>query len=766
MRYLYKLVGITFFLFITVLPQEHKSIHEMESDYYNKHPEEIIVENNNHIYKNPPYEITGQLSTTHRVYGFHPYWVSDATASGYHFNLLSHVAYFSAEVDTAVTTTGGFMTTHNWSSTQVVNYCKANALKIHLTITMFARHDRVIANATNRTNLAINILNQIKLRDADGANIDFEAVSSSQAANYRLFINELGTLLKANNLELAICIPAVDWSGIYTSTFFSTNNSVVDYYFLMAYDYYYSGSSTAGPISPLTTGTSIYHVTRSINSYLAAGATAGKLLAGFGYYGFDWTVTANTRMATVKSGTKGTAKTYSQISSTITGIATSDKFFDATYSVPWYRYNNGTDWHQVWYEDEQSILLKYNAVKSLNLIGAGIWALSYDGVYAGMWDALMASFGSISDNIFTTLDNFELSVGHFDKTPTYSGSTVGIDAASSAARSIEDAKNGSGSMKVVLKDNSSVSTDWTVRLLSGGGAVTNNISLGSKGHIGLWLKTSSAPIGAKIAVTLDDAAGGTELSPKLDIANNATWTLYEWDLESTGWSSFAGGNGMINGPVTTLDAVMFYAPNASPDWTIYFDDVLYNPNGALPVQLIAFTCSINGSSVHLRWSTATETNLGYFEIERSRNNSSFLKVGRINSSGSSTSLKQYFFSDDNLAEGKYQYRLKMIDDDGTSKYSPLQAIELSVPKEYYLEQNYPNPFNPITTISYTLPVESRVELLIYNINGEKVAELVNETQEAGSYTVSFNAMRLASGVYLCQLRAGEFLQIKKMVLLK
>ena len=773
MRHFFRTIVLFSIISFAILPQENKSIHQLESEYFSSHPEKVMSENSDLIYKNPQYKIFGLQTISHSVYGFHPYWVSDATASDYYFSLLTHVAYFSAEVDTGVATTGGILSTHSWSTTQVVNYCKAHNIKIHLAVTMFAKHDRVLANATYRTNLANNILAKIQLRNADGANIDFEAVASAQSANYRLFINELGTLLKANNLELAICIPAIDWSGIYSSTFFTANNSVVDYYFLMAYDYYYRGSSTAGPVSPITTGTAIYHVTRSITSYLTAGATAGRLLAGFGYYGYDWTVTSSSRMASVKASTDGIAKTYTQINAALPGISASDIFFDATYSVPWYRYNDGTDWHQVWYEDEQSINIKYDNVKSLNLAGTGMWALSYDGAYTGMWNALKTSFASTPNSEYTSLDNFESSVGHFDKSLTYSGSTVGIDAASSSAQSVEEANNGWGSLKLVLKDNASVSTAWTVRCLSGSGTISSNISLSSTGHIGLWLKTSSAPSGAQIAVTIDDGASSTEISPKLTIANNDTWTLYEWDLQSAGWSSFSGGNGTISGSAVTIDAIMFYAPNASADWTIYFDDVSFNPNGALPVELTNFNCSINGSDILLSWNTATELNLALFEVERNKDNSSFMKIGSVNANGNSNSLKEYSYKDNNLVAGNYQYRLKMVDTDGTSKYGPIIEAEINRPKEYALYQNYPNPFNLSTTINYAIPMDSKVVLVVYRINGEKVAEMVNEMQTAGSYNIPFSATGLASGTYLYRLQvyptaggAGEFVQTKKMILLK
>jgi hypothetical protein len=90
----------------------------------------------------------------------------------------------------------------------------------------------------------------------------------------------------------------------------------------------------------------------------------------------------------------------------------------------------------------------------------------------------------------------------------------------------------------------------------------------------------------------------------------------------------------------------------------------------------------------------------------------------------------------------------------------------ALPIVFELEQNYPNPFNPSTTINYSLPKASDVQLIVYNILGQKVAELVNNKMAAGNHTVKFNAANLASGVYIYRIKAGSFVSIKKMMLLK
>ena len=92
--------------------------------------------------------------------------------------------------------------------------------------------------------------------------------------------------------------------------------------------------------------------------------------------------------------------------------------------------------------------------------------------------------------------------------------------------------------------------------------------------------------------------------------------------------------------------------------------------------------------------------------------------------------------------------------------------EVDLPVEFVLSQNYPNPFNPETKIWYSLPKDEEVSLAVYNLIGEKIVHLVGERKQAGSYTIKWDASNVSSGIYFYRLQAGEFVQTKKMVLLK
>jgi len=134
--------------------------------------------------------------------------------------------------------------------------------------------------------------------------------------------------------------------------------------------------------------------------------------------------------------------------------------------------------------------------------------------------------------------------------------------------------------------------------------------------------------------------------------------------------------------------------------------------------------------------------------------------------GTTTETQEYSFTDNTAGTGTYFYRLKQIDFGGQYEYSDEVEVEVSGPLTFALEQNYPNPFNPSTNIKYSVSENGFVKLSVYNLVGEEVSVLVNETVDAGFYEVAFNAANLPSGTYFYRLQAGNTVQIKKMVLLK
>jgi len=129
-----------------------------------------------------------------------------------------------------------------------------------------------------------------------------------------------------------------------------------------------------------------------------------------------------------------------------------------------------------------------------------------------------------------------------------------------------------------------------------------------------------------------------------------------------------------------------------------------------------------------------------------------------------------------LQNGKYFWKVKAYTSSSTYTFSNVMSFVVNIPTdvnsekdtplEFYLEQNFPNPFNPSTTISWQSPVGSHQTLKVFDVLGNEVATLVNEYKPAGMYNVQFTINNLASGVYLYKLQAGEFVQARKMILLR
>lgn len=189
----------------------------------------------------------------------------------------------------------------------------------------------------------------------------------------------------------------------------------------------------------------------------------------------------------------------------------------------------------------------------------------------------------------------------------------------------------------------------------------------------------------------------------------------------------------------------------------------------LPVELNSFTASVIDGNVKLDWETKTEIKNYGFDVERkivSLNNSIWEKIGFIKGSGNSNSPKQYSFVDNKTTSGKYLYRLKQIDTDGQFEYSNQIEIDLEHPDKFSLNQNYPNPFNPSTVISFSVPVKSFTSLKIYDVLGNQIATLVSEEKQAGTYEINFDGADLTSGIYFYKLQTENFIDTKKMILLR
>jgi hypothetical protein len=193
--------------------------------------------------------------------------------------------------------------------------------------------------------------------------------------------------------------------------------------------------------------------------------------------------------------------------------------------------------------------------------------------------------------------------------------------------------------------------------------------------------------------------------------------------------------------------------------------------GALPVLLSSFTGTADKRNVTLMWVTEWELNNSGFDVERANltpgGREGWNKIAFVQGNGTSNVSNGYLFKDEKLKAGTYKYRLKQIDFNGNYEYFSLESdITVNPPAVFSISQNYPNPSNPKCKIDFEIPLAGRVTLKVYDILGKEVFNIIDETKEAGYYSVEFDGSSLASGVYFYRIIAGTFSTTKKMLLVK
>jgi len=204
---------------------------------------------------------------------------------------------------------------------------------------------------------------------------------------------------------------------------------------------------------------------------------------------------------------------------------------------------------------------------------------------------------------------------------------------------------------------------------------------------------------------------------------------------------------------------------------------------SLPVELSSFTARVERGTVILEWVTESEIeNLGFL-LERASTSLStpethpewkeianYIDNPELQGQGSVTGRTEYQFVDNSVEVGKtYDYRLADVSYSGVVEYHSLtvMGVELTgLPTEFALLPAYPNPFNPATTILYTLIEDGNVTLTIFDINGREVVRLVEETQTAGAYDLTWDARGISSGVYFYKLVQGDKVSTRKLIYLK
>lgn len=339
-----------------------------------------------------------------KVFGWFPYW-QGTTYNNFQWNLISDFCYFAYSIYPS--TGNNTNSSYAWLTSNAVTTAKANGCKIHICATMFSGHSTFWASSSAQTTFINNIINDLNARGGNGVNIDFEGMGSSDKTPFTNFIIQLKSALQAANpnYELSIALYAVDWSGVFD---IPALVPYVDNFIIMGYDYYWSGSSQAGPTDPLYNFQTSYNYTlsKSVTYYLNKGVPPNKLLLGLPYYGREWETTSNT-IPSSTTGNFSTSRTYAYVKTNSTGnYSASNKVWDQNSFTPAFIFQVSGAWRQCWIDDDYSMRRRFDFVNQRGIGGIGIWALGYDDGYTDFWQAIQDKFTSncrvwpCSDSLF------------------------------------------------------------------------------------------------------------------------------------------------------------------------------------------------------------------------------------------------------------------------------------------------------------------------------------------------------------------------------
>jgi hypothetical protein len=321
------------------------------------------------------------------VFGFHPYWAGSDYLN-YQWNLLSDLCYFSYEVDPS---SGEPVTIHDWLDDPAIDSAQAHGTRVHLCATIFSGHAAFFNNPTARQTLITNLISLVQARDADGVNMDIEALPSSVSDSMTAFMQDLSLQLKAAipGAMLSIDLPAVDWNNNFQ---IDSLSNYLDWFFIMGYDYYWNGSAEAGPVSPLYSLTSSYNysLARSVSAYQASGIPEDKFILGIPYYGRQWKTASNSVPSPVLAN--GTALTYANVRNNSGTYNGETYHWDHNSHSSCYIFYQNSSWYQCFIGLDRDLRKKYDLVNYRDLAGIGIWALGYDDGYSELWDAISDKF--------------------------------------------------------------------------------------------------------------------------------------------------------------------------------------------------------------------------------------------------------------------------------------------------------------------------------------------------------------------------------------
>ncbi len=326
------------------------------------------------------------MTLNKEITGFLPNWLSPDTYLNLNYDSLTTIIWFSLGIQP-----DGSLIKVSYPPANLINYAHSKGKNVILCINPGYGDsviDIILSNISIQNIFIHNILNEVTINRFNGIDINFEGFPTNNIVNgqsnrtlYTQFIISLSNSLKTlnSNYRLSVDLPPIDWNNVFNTSILV---NYVDNFMIMGYDYHWQLGPTSGAVAPLTSSNG-QSVTDSINTYLIT-IPPNKLSLGVPYYGYEWqTQTQNPDSPTIGSGV---AITYNTIPSK---ISTYGRRWSTIWSSPYYLTGTG----QGWYDDIESLKLKYDLVKIKNLSGIGIWALGYDTPSTDLSNLILSSFG-------------------------------------------------------------------------------------------------------------------------------------------------------------------------------------------------------------------------------------------------------------------------------------------------------------------------------------------------------------------------------------
>ncbi len=306
------------------------------------------------------------------------------------WDLLTDIAFFGPEIDSR----GNWKNKAGWPDKGLIDAARANGVAVSLSVMLFegAPLNTLLSSPANRANCIANIVEAMMIGDkkyeVDGVCIDFEGVRPGNKQDLVIFARELRAALPGK--FITFCGPAKDWAGAYDYDAVVAPDAG-DAWVIMGYDYHGKWSNP-GPNAPLSASSQWGGVCieNTLADYTADGygVTPDRVILIVPYYGQDWECSGPEKGAK-KTGVVD-LPIYKRIKNEL--LSKYERLWDESSQTPWIAYQSNGVWHQCWYDDAESLDLKYKMVKQFGIEGIGIFCLRYDGDNPELWEVIEKNF--------------------------------------------------------------------------------------------------------------------------------------------------------------------------------------------------------------------------------------------------------------------------------------------------------------------------------------------------------------------------------------